>query len=153
MDRESLFIYGSIFLIVTAAWVSSSFLKAGITGYATSDSDTTTASVTVNEFISITLSEGFPINFGSLNPGITNSSASTNPSNITIGAETNVIYNITINATDHFNSTEEYIIGIGNLTFASNDFSQNNLVLLTEENMYEDEACSNERAKGIRAMI
>ncbi len=141
MDKDILVVYGLIFLLVAATWTGSSFLKSSITGYAASDSDTTTASVTINEFISITLVDGFPITLGSLNPGTTNSSASTNPSNITIGGETNVVYNITINATDHFNSTEEYIIGIGNFTFVSNEFIQNNLVLLTEELLYEDEGC------------
>ena len=83
MDRDNMFVYIMIFVFVFAVWTLSSFVKTSITGYAASDSDTTTASVTINEFISITLSDGFPIAFGSLDPGTTNSSATTNPSNIT----------------------------------------------------------------------
>lgn len=50
----------------------------------------TTATVTVNEFLSVTLTSGSPITFGGLNPGDINKKPTNDPLVATIGPETNV---------------------------------------------------------------
>ena len=156
MDNEKLFTYGTIFLLVAFAWFISSFFKVSITGYATSNTTQTEATVDINEFISLTLQEGFPIDFGSLDPGTTNSSASTNPSNVTIGDETNVDFNITLNATSHFNSSESYIIQIGNMRFqTTNRTTQPTFVLNTEDDafVWQDCPCGSQENRSILFFI
>ncbi len=137
-----MYIYGTIFLFVVLAWFASSFIKTSITGFAVSNATQTTASVTVNEFISLTLQEGFPIQFGSLDPGVTNSSATTNPSNLTIGEETNVEFNITLNATSNFESQSTgQSFGVGNMSFASTNATQTDFVLNNELKAYYWQSC------------
>ena len=138
MNKENIVLYSSIVLILAGVWMISSSLQGAITAFAVSNGTQTTASVTVNEFISLTLQEGFPISFGSLNPGATNASATTNPSNITIGGETNVDYNITLNATSDFHSdTAGVDFSIGNMSFYTTNVSQTDFQLNTELAAYE----------------
>jgi hypothetical protein len=143
MPKDNLYMYGTIFLFVIAAWFLSSFVKTSITGFAVSNATQTEATVDINEFISLTLQEGFPIDFGSLNPGTTNSTATTNPSNLTIGDETNIDFNITLNASSNFVSESTgYNIGAGNMSFyTTNVTDQTNFVLDTEHDAYYWQAC------------
>jgi|GEM_PF-1180534 len=146
MDAESLITYALIFLVLAGAWfVSSQVRESIITGMQTFQTASTNASVTVNEFISVTLKEGYPINFPNLNPGTTNQPASTNPSNLTIGAETNVCYNITINATSNFVRTDQAtgdFFLIGNMSFNSTNITTlTPLQLNVEKIAYEWQPC------------
>jgi hypothetical protein len=112
---------------------------ASLTGYATWN-QTTSASVTVNQYISATLSN-IPINFGSLDPGTSNQAATNNPLKITVGAETNVQYNITLNGTTNFVSGGNSF-SIGNLTFNSTEVpTLTSYELNVEKNAYTNEPC------------
>ncbi|GBE17600.1 hypothetical protein BMS3Abin16_00184 [archaeon BMS3Abin16] len=83
------------------------------------DTQATTASVTVNEYISVTLA-GVPIAFGSLNPGVTDSAATSNPTTITVDSVTNVATNISLNGSIFTGPTT---FGVGNLSFANDTTS------------------------------
>jgi len=91
-----------------------------------------TASVTVNEYISVTLSN-VPIEFGSVNPGSTqqaddgaandwNGDSLINgfPLQITVDSITNVNTNISLNGSDF---TGPATFGVGNLSFANDTTS------------------------------
>ena len=58
--------------------------------FATWDEATTTASVDVNQFLSVTITSGAPVAFGTLDEGDTNQQADNSPLVATIGSETNV---------------------------------------------------------------
>ncbi len=59
----------------------------------------TTASVTVNQFLSVTLTSGSPVAFGSMNPGATEA-ATNDPLVATIGSESNVDADVKTKADD-----------------------------------------------------
>jgi len=79
------------------------------------DTQATTATVTVNEYISVTLAN-VPIAFGNLNPGVTDSAATANPTTITVDSITNVNTNISLNGSDF---TGPGTIGVGNLSYSN----------------------------------
>ena len=79
-------------------------------------SQSTTATVTVNEFISLTLLN-VPIDFGTMNPGEVNKE-DTNPLTARIGAETNVNVNIYTKANDTLFKSETNSFPIGNMQWA-----------------------------------
>lgn len=79
----------------------------------------TTATVNVNEFISVTLTNA-PIDFGNLNPGTTNQNASTTngfPLTVNIEPETNVVTNLSVKGNDFTGAGGT--IGIGNMSFSN----------------------------------
>ncbi|MCW1297988.1 MAG: hypothetical protein OH333_04295 [Candidatus Parvarchaeota archaeon] len=112
---------------------------ASLTGYATWN-QTTSASVTVNEYISATLSN-IPIDFGSLDPGTTNQPATNNPLLVQVGAETNVEYNITLNGTTNFVSGGNSF-SVGNLSYNTTEITTPTpYELNVEKNAYTNEPC------------
>ncbi|RLG17447.1 hypothetical protein DRN62_01150 [Nanoarchaeota archaeon] len=145
MDAESLITYALIFLVLAGAWFISSQVRESIITGMLVQTASTNASVTVKEFISVTLQEGYPINFPELNPGTSNQPASTNPSNLTIGAETNVGYNITINATSNFvgsGTAAGHSFLIGNMSFNSTNITTlTPLQLNVDKKAYEWQDC------------
>ncbi len=74
----------------------------------------TFSSVTVGKFISITLL-GYPVNFGNLDPGATDSAASANPYTIRVNPETNVNVDLYQKGDDY--TYGSYTLGIGNMTW------------------------------------
>ncbi|MFQ5531339.1 MAG: hypothetical protein ACE5ES_01860 [Candidatus Nanoarchaeia archaeon] len=108
MKRGTEFIFGILALS----------LLFGITGFVLAQTtQSTTASVTVNEFLSVTLSNA-PVTFSSMDPGETQNASVGNgfPLNATIGSETNVNTNVTTET----NQT--------NFASGSNTFSVSNMV-------------------------
>lgn len=78
----------------------------------------TTASVTVNEYISVTLSNA-PILFGSLNPGVVDQTANVGngyPMTVQVDSVTNVVTNLSLRGTDF---TGAGTFGVGNLSFSN----------------------------------
>ncbi|MBI2452371.1 hypothetical protein HYV50_04835 [Candidatus Pacearchaeota archaeon] len=112
MEKRSLILLG--FLVFG--------LILGITGIVfAATSQSTTASVSVNEFLSVTLSNA-PINFPNMDPGQTSNASVGNgfPLTATIGSETNVNVNVTTKA-DQTN----FISGSNNLSVSNMEWSTN----------------------------
>lgn len=89
MKRGALILAGILTLV----------LILGITGIVFAATAPTSASVTVNEFISVTL-DNAPVNFTSMNPGETQNASVGGgfPLNVTIGSDTNVNTNVSTRA-------------------------------------------------------
>lgn len=70
---------------------------AGVVMAGTESTMTTSATVTVNEFLSATLTSGYPVAFAGADPGVPKT-ATVDPLVVTVGSETNVVYDITTKA-------------------------------------------------------
>jgi hypothetical protein len=90
---------------------------------ASSDFDTATASVIINQFISVTLTSGSPIDFGNMDPGQSLKNATNNPLNITIGSETNVDFTISTKANSTTFKSGSNTFAVGNLNWNDDSFA------------------------------
>mgnify|MGYP001375858731 CR=1 FL=1 len=108
----------AIGFIIIMALAGMMFLRTSVmpSGYAASSViNSTTASVTVNGVVEVTI-QNAAIAFGGLDSGISNSAATNNPLNISFGANTNVNVKTYINGSATFNATSSSF-AIGNMTF------------------------------------
>jgi hypothetical protein len=78
------------YAVASFAAIISILLLVGV-ALAASDTAGTTASVSVNEFLSVTITSGAPVTFGGLADNTANSQATNGPLVATIGSETNVV--------------------------------------------------------------
>lgn len=83
-----------------------------LVGWAIAVEQSTSATVTVNEFISVSLTSGYPVTFGSVDPSVT-TDATNDPLVVTVGSETNVNYNITTktNQTNFVSGGNTFAVG------------------------------------------
>ncbi len=108
----------AIGFIIIMALAGMMFLRTSVmpSGYAASSvTNSTTASVTVNGVVEVTI-QNAPVAFGGLDAGISNSAATNNPMNISFGGNTNVNVKMYINGSATFNGTGSSF-AIGNMTF------------------------------------
>jgi len=89
-----------------------------------------TASVTVNQYIDVTL-YNTTIDFGSLDPGSTDIPNSKNPLLVSIETTTNTQTNLTIKGTD-FTDGGSNVIGIGNMTYYNESNVINSIPVQTD---------------------
>ena len=107
-------IIGVFILVFTAALFLTAFNPQETFAASTNETEAT-ASVTVNQYIDVTL-YNTTIEFGSLDPGATDTANSNNPLMVSVETTTNTQTNLTIKGTD-FTDGGSNVIGIGNMTY------------------------------------